>query len=67
LTHKFFLIYLIHNIFSSYYQSKKVKSINAPILGVWFVLQVDAVIRFCGGGGGIMALIYSTDSEVMVA
>jgi|GEM_PF-6455267 len=36
-------------------------------LGVWFVSQVDAVICFCGGGGGIMALIYSTDSEIMVA
>ena len=36
-------------------------------LGVWFMLQGDAVICFCGGGGENMPLIYSTDSEMMVA
>ena len=31
------------------------------------MLQGDAVIRFCGGGGGIMPIVYSTDSEIMAA
>jgi len=58
---------LIHNIFSLSYQSKKVKSINAPFLGVWFVLQGDAVICFCDGGGECMAIVYLTDEAYLVA